>query len=229
MYEAIANFFNINTVFFTIWNYPMSHIEFWGTLFNIWCVYLTAKGKISSWGVGLVGIVLYMFLFYQIQLYSDLTEQIYFLVMSFYGWYIWLHPRNKEDSKENNHKKVSHNSVKSNWIYVGAIIVGTIALGFFMSKIHLIFPTWFTIPASFPYLDAFTTVMSFAATILMAHKKIECWYLWILVDIIGIGLYFAKDVKFISAEYLLFLILATIGLIKWLKEYKTYGNHKKLA
>jgi nicotinamide mononucleotide transporter len=59
--------------------------------------------------------------------------------------------------------------------------------------------------------------MSFAAQILMAHKKIECWYLWITVDIIGIGLYFAKGVVFVSLLYLIFLILATKGLFNWRK------------
>jgi nicotinamide mononucleotide transporter len=97
--------------------------------------------------------------------------------------------------------------------------VGTVLLGGFMSKVHLIFPNIFSLPATFPYLDAFTTVMSFAATILMVKKKVECWYLWILVDIIGIWLYFARGVKFISLEYVIFLILATKGLISWITPF----------
>jgi nicotinamide mononucleotide transporter len=68
----------------------MSYLEFVGTIFNLWCVWLAAKNKISTWPIGLVGIVLYIFLFYQIQLYSDLVEQLYFFVMTFYGWYLWL-------------------------------------------------------------------------------------------------------------------------------------------
>jgi len=59
--------------------------------------------------------------------------------------------------------------------------------------------------------------MSFAATLLMAHKKIESWYLWILVDIIGIWLYFAKGVVFISLLYVCFLVLVTKGLLNWKK------------
>jgi nicotinamide mononucleotide transporter len=89
-----------------------------------------------------------------------------------------------------------------------------------MSNIHLFFPTIFPVAASFPLLDAFTTVMSFVAQMLMAHKRIENWMIWIVVDVIGIGLYFTKGVIFVSGLYVIFLVLATRGLLVWLKEYR---------
>jgi len=81
-------------------------------------------------------------------------------------------------------------------------------------------PAYFAEPASYIYLDAFTTILSFAATILLINKKLEAWYLWILVDIIGVYLYYVKGVKFISLEYVFFLGLATYGLFQWLVLYK---------
>lgn len=219
------NIFDINTALFTLWGYQMSYIEFFGTIANIWCVWLTAKNKILCWPVGIIGIIFYLALFYQIQLYSDLIEQIYFLVTSFYGWYLWLNvKRAKEEKNKDERLPVSWNGAKWNAIYAAIVIFGTLAMGFFMARIHIFFPQFFPEPASYPYLDAFTTVMSFAATILLAKKKIESLALWILVDIIGVGLYWAKGVKFISAEYFLFLVIATKGLIDWIKKYKSYGK-----
>jgi len=96
-----------------------------------------------------------------------------------------------------------------------------------MARIHVFFPGVFPEAASFPYLDAFTTVVSFATTILIIYKKIECWHLWILVDVIGVKLYFAKGVVFVSLLYFIFLIIATNGLITWLRIYnkeKTYDK-----
>ena len=215
---TIPQFFDINTVFFTVIGYPMSYIEFFGTIFNIACVWLVARNKISNWAVGIAGIVLYMFLFYQIQLYSDLFEQVYFLIMSFVGWYIWLNPRAKRAKDKKEAVPVTRSTMKENIWYAGVIVFGTIALGAFVSRAHEIFPVAFPEAASYPYLDAVTTVMSFVATILLARKKLEAWYLWILVDIIGIYLYYVKGVKFIALEYVLFLILATSGLIQWKKE-----------
>jgi nicotinamide mononucleotide transporter len=222
----IQEFFNVNTVFFTFLDYPMSYLEFFGTIFNIWCVYLAAKNKIATWPIGTIGVICYIFLFYQIQLYSDFVEQLYFLASGFYGWYVWyLVSKNKRDKKEE--APVRQNSSKANAAYAAAILVGTLAMGYFMSRIHLILPTLFSLPASFPYLDAFTTVMSFAAQFLMAQKKVECWYLWILVDIIGIGLYYTKGVKFIALEYVIFLILAGNGMLRWRKQLRKQSALQK--
>lgn len=161
--------------------------------------------------------VFFAILFFQIQLYSDFFEQIYFLITGFYGWWVWSTIKNKKNGESKNDSSITYNTHRSNVVYVVIIVLGTILMGFVMSHIHEWFPKLFTLPASFAYLDAFTTVMSFAATILMVHKKIECWYLWIFVDIIGIGLYFSKGVIFISLLYVIFLILATKGLLNWRK------------
>lgn len=218
-YNSMFDLFNINTIFFTFWGYPMSYLEFFGTIFNLWCVWLTAKNKVSSWPIGIIGVILYIFLFYQIQLYSDFIEQLYFLVTGFWGWYVWTHPNNEQKDQENN-LKITDNPLQTNLIWAGVTFGGTLLLGYFMSNVHLYFPAFFPEAASFAYLDAFTTVMSIVATILMVKKKVECWYLWILVDIIGICLYYVKDVKFIALEYLIFLILAIQGLIQWRKAIK---------
>lgn len=213
--ENILSIFSVNTTFFTVLNYPMSYIEFFGTILNLLSVYLVAKNKIWTWPIGNIAVVLFAILFFQIQLYSDFFEQIYFLITGFYGWWVWATIKKRGDEK--NDPSITHNSHRSNVIYAIIIILGTLFMGYVMGHIHEWLPRFFTLPASFAYLDAFTTVMSFAATILMAHKKIECWYLWILVDIIGIGLYFTKGVIFISLLYAVFLILATKGLLNWRK------------
>jgi nicotinamide mononucleotide transporter len=207
-------FFSINNIFFTFHGYQMSYLEFVGTLLNLWSVWLVTKNNILTWPVGNIAVILFGFLFYQIRLYSDLIEQVYFLITGFYGWWAWLYLRRRGAGTKGD-LPVTFNSRLSNKIYMGIIIVGTVLMGYVMGHIHLYMPALFPEKASFPYLDAFTTVMSFAANILMAHKKIECWHLWITVDVIGIGLYFAKGVVFVSLLYLIFLILATKGLFNW--------------
>ncbi len=218
----IEHFLDINTVFFTALEYPMSYIEFFGTLFTIWCVWLTARAKILSWPIGIIGTLLYMFLFYQIGLYSDLFEQIYFLITGFVGWWLWLRPKNKENTDSQNQLKIGTNTLKTNLIYLVIVGLGTLFFTYLATNLDNWFPKYFQEPASFPFLDAFTTSMSFVAQWLLARKKVESWILWIIVDIIGIWLYWAKGVKFISMEYVLFLIIATKGLIDWNKEFKSY-------
>ncbi len=84
-----------------------------------------------------------------------------------------------------------------------------------MSRVDSWAPGAFPEAASYPYLDALTTVMSLSAMWLMVRKHIESWIYWIVVDVIGIGLYYAKDVKFVALLYVILLVLAIRGLIEW--------------
>ena len=225
----MINIFDINTVMFTIMGYPMSYVEFMGTVFNILCVWLTAKGKISSWPIGIVGIIFYIFLFYQIQLYADLFEQFYFFLASFYGWWMWAQYKEQGRVRDVQKLHITKNGTKNNILYGLIIACGTVCVWYITKNITAYFPTIFPEPASYPFLDAFTTVVSFVAMILMAQKKVACWYLWIIVDVIGIWLYFVKGVRFISLEYFLFLILATQGLLRWRREVRDHEKSKKDA
>ncbi len=210
----MQNLFDINNIFFTIINYPMSYIEFFGTIFNIASVWLIARNKIINWPIGIIGTILFGALYWQINLYSDFLEQIYFLVTGFWGWWLWTQGKRTDDKNVSGITTLTK-SQKINWF--GITVVGTFVLGYLTSNLFVYFPNVFPAPASYAYLDSFTTVMSFVATIFMIKRKIECWYIWIAVDIIGIWLYWAKDVKLVSLLYVLFLIMATQGLFIWLK------------
>jgi nicotinamide mononucleotide transporter len=75
----------------------------------------------------------------------------------------------------------------------------------------ILFPTLFPEKASFPYLDTLTTIASFTAMWLLVQKRIESWYYWIVVDVIGIGLYYVKGVRFIALLYVILLGMAING------------------
>lgn len=218
------NFLSVNTTLFTFLGYQMSYLEFAGTLFNLASVITAVRNNYITWPMGVVGGFLFAALFYQIQLYSDLVEQIFYIATGFWGWWVWLNPKTKKEADKDKRLKISNNSRSANIAWIASIIAISIVSGFFMSRIHFILPKLFPIPASFAYLDALTTVMSFAATILMAKKRIECWYLWISVDVIGIGLYFARGTIFLSLLYLIFLVLASKGYFNWKKIRLAYTN-----
>ncbi len=214
--ETFLTYFNINTIFFTIGEYQMSYLEFFWTILNILCVWLTSRKKIISWPIGIVATVLYWILFFQIQLYSDLFEQGYFLLT----WFVGRYARSNRKQVAAKVQDITRTSTKENVIYIICILAWTLHLSYVTRNLHVWMPAYFEEPASYIYLDAFTTILSFAATILLINKKLEAWYLWILVDIIWIYLYYVKGVKFISLEYVFFLGLATYGLFQWLSLYK---------
>lgn len=209
----MLNFLNVNNIAFTVLGYPMSYVELFGTILYLWSVWLIMKRRVLTWPVGIVSVLLYLVLFYQIRLYSDTFEQIYYLGASIYGWVIW----NKSSKDEDQITDVFYSNKQTIifWIIITGVV--SILVGILMSRIHLLSPAFFPEAASYPFLDALTTIMSFSAMWLMARKKIESWIYWIIVDVIGIWLYFVKDVRFISLLYVILLVMAVNGLRLWHK------------
>lgn len=217
----MLSIFDINVIAMTIFNYPISWVELIGVVTGMWCVWLTAKEKISCWPVGIINIVFFFILFYQVQLYSDMVLQIFFLVTSFYGWYAWSKP--PVELENNQYElKVSILTMKQWMAILTMIIIFTYALYSVALNIHITCPELFPRPAAAPFRDALCTVMSIFAQLLLTRKKIEAWILWILVDVISCVYYFESGVILVGIEYVIFTFIATKGLLGWRKEFMDY-------
>ncbi len=219
----MPDWLSIKTIFFTLWGYPMSYLEWGGVTTGGVAVWLSARGNAWSWPIGAVSVVLFFFLFYQIQLYPDMLLQVFFFFTNLQGWWRWTHPRPEEAiPKKINQLAISRLPVRQYYWWAGAGLLGTLVLGTFAQNLHRWFPLAFSLPSAFPYLDSFTTVMSVVATYLMIQKRVECWYVWLLVDLLLTYVYFVKDVKMVSAEYAVFCLIALQGAYLWTREYRTY-------
>lgn len=203
-------FFDINNIAFEIIKYPISYVELIGTLFGLMSVYFASRTNILTWSTGIVNVFFLFILFFQVRLYADMLLQVYFFVVTLYGWYSW----------KKKFKKSSVTSIEfKTKIWLAVIIgIGTFIMGFLFSNIHLYLHQYFKIEATYPYIDSFVMVLSIVATVLLAQKKIESWYLWIIVDLICVFLFFKKRIVFLGLEYLMFLGLATYGCINWKKQ-----------
>lgn len=206
------NFFEIQNIAFQVVDYPISYVELIGTLFGLISVYFASKANILTWSTGIINEFFLFLLFFQVQLYADMLLQVYFFIVTLYGWYNW-----KTNSKE---KKISETNLINKLWLTTSIIIFSLFSGVLFANIHIYLPYVFKEKASYPFLDSLIMVISIIATILLAKKKVETWYMWIAVDIICVGLYFKKGVYFLSLEYLIFLGLAIYGLYNWRKQLK---------
>ena len=202
---------DIDTTAFTVLEYKMSWIELVGTVLSLLSVWLIARRNILTWPIGIASVILYGILFYQIRLYADTIEQVYYFVISIYGWWAW----NRASRTEGATLTVRFSAMREILITIGATALLTIPVWIVVSRMHLWFPTVITEPASFPFLDALTTVMSFTAMWIQTRRRTESWIYWIVVDILGVGLYWTKDVKFVALLYFVLLAMAFTGLRKW--------------
>ena len=213
--ELTQAFFSVENIAFTLLGYDISWLELVGTIFNLACVILVARRNIWTWPVGIVGVILFGILFYQVNLYADALEQVYYLITGVIGWYMWASLKNRGENDDK--VAITTNSFRVNLIWISTIAVFSAVTAYALTRVHVWMPVIFPEPADLPALDATTTIMSFAAQFLMMRRHLESWMLWIVVDIIAIGLYWHKEVPFVALLYVIFLINAIYGFISWRK------------
>lgn len=218
----MLEYLSVNKIAFTLMGYPMSYIEFCGTLFYLWSVWLMVRRRMLTWPVGIVSVLLYAALFYQIRLYSDALEQLYYLFASVYGWWRWR--ASVEPGGGARDIVVRYSSARSIVASALVTLALSVALGALVANVHHLLPALFPEKASFPFLDALTTIMSFTAMWLLARARIESWLYWIVVDIIGVWLYYVKEVRFVALLYLVLLGMATSGFASWLRASRKTGE-----
>jgi len=166
-------------------------------------VYLTVRQNIWCWPVGVVMVSLYIYIFFQAKLYSDAGLNVFFLVMQFYGWYEWTRGPVEHARSLRPVTRLS----RRGWILtIAGVLAGTVALGTGMHHYT---------DAALPYPDAFTTMLSVFAQFLMTRKILENWTLWMIADVIYIGVYLYKSLYWTAGLYVVFLVLCVQGYREW--------------
>lgn len=198
----------IATMVYTYFASPLGLLELAGCIANLVCVYLATKHNIWTWSWGIIGVLLFGLLFFNVQLYSDVILQLlFFLPMQFAGWYIW--------SKYGAEKGIGYvNSFKNHYVWFPMLFL--IGLLTFLTGYNMIY-----VGAAFPYLDASILWMSVFAQLLLNAKYWQSWVLWVTVDVVAIYVYAGKGLMVTSGLYAIFLVIATLGLIQWYGQYKT--------
>lgn len=189
-----------------------STIEVVSAVSGLLCVWLAAKESIWNYPVGFINIASFMYVFWGANLYADFTLQIIFGILSAIGWIYWLIGRG--EAKVRQTKKLTISEII---LLIVLTVVGTI--------IWAKFNIYVFDNVAIPYFDAFVAVLSVVAQVLLSYKRLENWYVWVVVDILSIGMYWYKDLHLLSFLYVFFLINAVYGLISWKVEYeRTIAN-----
>ena len=195
-----------------LWWHQQSWIELIGVITGFLCVILAALNKIWNWPVAIISVVLYIYIFYNAQLYADMGLQVYFLVTNIYGWYFW----NKKPVAE---IKTPVILITFKQVVTSLVIVAVVTptLGWTLIKLS---PILHYKPAAYPYLDSFCTACSLIAQVYLARKVLENWLIWIFVDIIYVGIYIIKGLQPTAIMYAGYVVIALLGYIDWKKDYK---------
>jgi nicotinamide mononucleotide transporter len=167
-------------------------------------VYLSARQNIWSWPTAIVGVGIYVVVFWQSKLYADMGLQFVYIALSFYGWYEWLY-----GGANRTELRVSSGWRKSYPVAIAITIAFALALGTILRR---------TTDAALPYADSTLTSFSLMAQWMMTRKYLENWLLWIAVDIFYIAMFCFKHLYLTAGLYAVFIGVCAMGYVEWRRD-----------
>jgi len=189
-------------------------LELIGTLFALLYLYLSVRENIWLWVTGFVSSFLYLIIFLEERLYADMGLQVYYLIISVYGWIVW-----KKGRKSSGRPKMPVSKVDVQ-LGLKLLLAGVVIYALVLTAL-LELPGILNIYTSeLPYWDAFTTTGGIVATWMLARKKIEHWLVWVVVDLVSCGMYIYKGLDVTVVLYFIYTLVAVVGYREWMLQMK---------
>ena len=186
----------------TAWN-AQQPLEVVAVVAAILYLVLAIKENIWCWLFAFVSTAIYIYLFHSVSLLSESILNIYYLLMAIYGWYQWQYGDNHHE------RHIISWSVKKHVTLILITACTVPLLGYVTTQYG----------ADKAYLDAFTTCFAVLATVMVAHKVLENWHYWLVINILSVYLFASKELYLTAAMFVLYVILTVVGYINWRKHY----------
>jgi len=179
----------------------MLWIESLAALLGVLSVYLMTRQRPIAWPIGLAMVLLYSWVFFDARLYSEMLLQVVYAVLQLYGWWQWWR-------RPAGQPMLRVSSLATPLLFRDLLIglAITLILGFIMSRYT---------QANVPWLDAALTGFSLVGQYWMAHKRVQCWSMWLVLDVIYVAMFIWVELYVTAALYLVFTGLAVFGWRQW--------------
>lgn len=193
-----------------------SWLEAIAVISGIVSVWYSRKENVLVFPTGLLNTTIYIYLSLRGHLIGEASVNLYYTAMSIYGWYLWTR-KNKS-----NQQLILHitNSTLKEKIQQSLFFIFMYGIIYF----SLVYLKQSFAPEAIPWADALASASAYTGMWLMAQKKVESWFWWVVTNIASIPLYFIKGYAFTSVQFIVLLILAIMGWISWMKKAKLHQN-----
>lgn len=182
----------------------MQTLEIFGAFVGLIYLYFEYKANKWLWPLGIIMPIVYIVIFYQAKFYADMGINIYYLIAAIYGWIMWSRNSSSDDAEG----KISHTPRR----YLLPLFA---VEGIVFIFIAFVLCNYTDSPV--PYADSFTTALSIIGMWMLAHKYIEQWGIWFVVNIVSCGLYFSKELYYTAALFAVYAIISVFGYFRWKK------------
>ncbi|QSB45752.1 nicotinamide riboside transporter PnuC [Altererythrobacter sp. FM1] len=184
----------------------MSPLELIGTVFGFINIYLLVRRSVWNFPAALAMVSCVGFVLFEARLYAEAGLQVFFFVVNLWGWWLWSRVKDAGDQVP-----VGWMSWPARFAWLGVTAIASIALGLAMDR-------W--TDAALPMADSAVAGMSVTAQLLLSFRRIENWFLWIVIDLVSIGLYVMRDLPLLALLYVAFLAMSVLGQSEWTRAYR---------
>ena len=187
---------------FMLWGAPASWLELTAALLALIMVGCNMRELHWGWPLAILSSLMYVGVFAGSRIYGDAALQIFFALMALWGWFQWLRGHRSDGSALH----VARLSRRGWLLAAAAAALLWLALAGFLGR--------FT-DSDVPWSDGFVTALSVVGQFLLARKFIENWGVWLLVNIVSVGLFVHKGLWLTVGLYAVFALLSVAGYLAW--------------
>ena len=180
---------------------PFDWTEAMGFTTGVLCVWMTAVEDVWNFPIGIVNSAFYIVVYYQARLFADFGLFVLYVFLGLHGWYLWLYG-NRERA---NTALTVERADRRDLLNSVAVVVAGLPLWAFLRHVN----------GFAPFMDALLTVMSVVAQLMLNRKRLENWVVWIVADVLYVGLYAYKGLYLTSVLYAIYGVLAVGGYRVW--------------
>ena len=179
-----------------------------GVALGLLYLWLEYRANTWLWIVGMLMPCVHCVLYYKSGLYADCAMQGYYILAGLYGLIAWLVGHKRKE----NRLRIAHTPLRL--VAPLVVVYGVLHIAIYYVLVH------FT-DSTVPFWDSMTTAMSMVAMWLLSRKYLEQWLVWLVVDMITVGLYLYKGIPLTAGLYTLYCALAVAGYLRWKRQATT--------
>lgn len=167
---------------------------------------LAVRESLWCWYAAFAGTAIYLWLFWQVDLFMESGLQLFYLAMAVYGWLQWRNGARSDGST----RPISRWPARAHLYALLAVLGASAVSGALLQRYT---------DAALPYLDSFTTWGSVLTTWMVARKVLENWVYWLVVDSACIYLYLERGLVLTAVLFMVYLIIVVFGFLQWRQHY----------
>lgn len=187
---------------FQLWGSPVTWLELTAVVLALAMVFCNIREIHWAWPLAIASSILYFALFWRSKLYGDAALQIFFAVIALWGWFQWLRGR-RDDGSALHPARLQARGLAATIVTCALLWPLT---GWFLATYT---------DTDVPWWDGFPTAVSVVGQFLLGRKYIENWAVWIVVNVVSVGLFAYKGLWPTAALYLVFIALSVVGWRAW--------------